>query len=244
MDSLLKPPLCFAHRGARGEVAENTLEAFERALALGATGLESDVWMTQDGVCVLAHDKTFWDERLWYRWRKQDITKRDIGELPGSIPTVERILQLGLAQHVVPDISLDLKDSRIECDAEVLATIVRAGYDPRRVWLCSPEVTRLQALRQQSNAIRLVHSTRLRRLSEGPERHAARLTELSIDAVNFHASDWTPGLTTLFHRFERYCFSWDNQLERVIREQLCLGVDAIYGDHVGLMMQAHLDVFR
>ena len=35
---------------------ENTIEAFELALRLGASGLESDVWITADGVAVLDAD--------------------------------------------------------------------------------------------------------------------------------------------------------------------------------------------
>ncbi len=49
-------PIGFAHRGARSERPENTLEAFRRALELGATGLESDAWITADGEVVLDHD--------------------------------------------------------------------------------------------------------------------------------------------------------------------------------------------
>ena len=44
------------HRGARGLAPENTLPAFERALALGVTTLELDVGVTRDGVVVVAHD--------------------------------------------------------------------------------------------------------------------------------------------------------------------------------------------
>ncbi|MQA17795.1 MAG: hypothetical protein GEV09_28165, partial [Pseudonocardiaceae bacterium] len=47
------PPIAFAHRGARAHAPENTLEAFALALRLGATGLESDVWLTADGEAVL-----------------------------------------------------------------------------------------------------------------------------------------------------------------------------------------------
>ncbi|HKY78076.1 MAG TPA: glycerophosphodiester phosphodiesterase family protein, partial [Acidimicrobiia bacterium] len=42
---LLVPPIGFAHRGARAQAPENTLEAFALALRLGATGLESDAWV-------------------------------------------------------------------------------------------------------------------------------------------------------------------------------------------------------
>jgi glycerophosphoryl diester phosphodiesterase len=44
------------HRGARGLAPENTLPAFERALAIGVTTLELDVGITADGVVVVAHD--------------------------------------------------------------------------------------------------------------------------------------------------------------------------------------------
>ncbi|MEO5694896.1 MAG: glycerophosphodiester phosphodiesterase [Usitatibacter sp.] len=44
------------HRGARGLAPENTLPAFERALALGVTTLEMDVNVTRDGVVVVGHD--------------------------------------------------------------------------------------------------------------------------------------------------------------------------------------------
>ena len=44
------------HRGARGLLPENTLPAFERAIALGVDALEFDVGMTRDGVPVVHHD--------------------------------------------------------------------------------------------------------------------------------------------------------------------------------------------
>lgn len=44
------------HRGARGLAPENTLAAFERALAIGVTTLEMDAAVTADGVVVVSHD--------------------------------------------------------------------------------------------------------------------------------------------------------------------------------------------
>ena len=45
------------HRGARGLLPENTLPAFEHALALGVDALELDVGITRDGVPVVHHDR-------------------------------------------------------------------------------------------------------------------------------------------------------------------------------------------
>jgi glycerophosphoryl diester phosphodiesterase len=45
-----------AHRGASATESENTLPAFEAAIAAGADAVEFDVRMTADGVAVVMHD--------------------------------------------------------------------------------------------------------------------------------------------------------------------------------------------
>jgi glycerophosphoryl diester phosphodiesterase len=49
-------PLLLGHRGARRAAPENTLAAFELALAHGCDGFEFDVRATADGVPVVCHD--------------------------------------------------------------------------------------------------------------------------------------------------------------------------------------------
>ena len=72
----LTAPLLFAHRGGRAHAPENTLEAFALALRLGATGLESDVWCSADGVPVLHHDG-----RSGQRVRRRTISTLTIQDL-------------------------------------------------------------------------------------------------------------------------------------------------------------------
>ncbi|NRU22051.1 glycerophosphoryl diester phosphodiesterase [Clostridium beijerinckii] len=48
----------WAHRGASEYAPENTLEAFELAVAQGADGVELDVQLTKDGELVVIHDET------------------------------------------------------------------------------------------------------------------------------------------------------------------------------------------
>ena len=45
-----------AHRGGRGLRPENTLAAFENAIAIGVTTLELDIAITADGIPVISHD--------------------------------------------------------------------------------------------------------------------------------------------------------------------------------------------
>jgi glycerophosphoryl diester phosphodiesterase len=47
-----------AHRGASGYAPENTRAAFDRAIAMGASAIETDVRLTYDGAMVLIHDPT------------------------------------------------------------------------------------------------------------------------------------------------------------------------------------------
>ncbi len=50
-------PQLFAHRGGSGLAPENTLAAFDGAVALGVDGLELDVRLSKDGVVVVHHDR-------------------------------------------------------------------------------------------------------------------------------------------------------------------------------------------
>lgn len=58
MVKLASPFHIIAHRGASGYAPENTMVAFRRAVAMGATEVETDVAFTRDGRILLFHDNT------------------------------------------------------------------------------------------------------------------------------------------------------------------------------------------
>ena len=51
-----KAPLVVAHRGASGLLPEETLEAYQKAIDLGADVVEPDLISTKDGVLIARHD--------------------------------------------------------------------------------------------------------------------------------------------------------------------------------------------
>jgi glycerophosphoryl diester phosphodiesterase len=229
LPSLLDPPIAFAHRGAKAHAPENTIEAFTLALRLGATGLESDVWLTSDGVPVLDHDGV-----VRARLRARPISSFSRDQLPGHIPALTDLIETCGGDY---DLSLDVKDPAA---AAPTVAVVREAAPALlgRLWLCFSDWRTAAALRPLDADVRLVDSTRLGRIREGVERRAATLAEVGVDAINLHQSDWTGGLTTLFHRFGRYALGWDAQYERVLQALLRMGIDGVYSDWVDRMTDA------
>ena len=93
-------PLVVAHRGTSGELPENTLPAFERAIEQSADMIETDLHLSRDGVVMIHHDAEL--ERLGGEGEIRDHTAADLARLdaaPGSeltlrMPTLDEILDL------------------------------------------------------------------------------------------------------------------------------------------------------
>jgi glycerophosphoryl diester phosphodiesterase len=218
--------ITFAHRGARLEEPENTIAAFERALAAGVTGLETDVWRSADGEVVCAHDPVV--RRGRKRRKIADSTAAELAEL--DVPRMADVYeQLGTAFEC----SVDVKSP----DAAAALVEVGRRYDAlERLWVCSPDVQLLERLRAEP-AVKLVHSQRKRTIDAPLERHAYEISAMGIDAMNMHHTEWTAGLVALFHRFDVRAFAWDAQEVRQLRAVLRMDVDAVYCDRPGRMVE-------
>ncbi|MFB9057459.1 glycerophosphodiester phosphodiesterase [Mariniflexile ostreae] len=89
------PPLKIGHRGARGHLAENTLESIKKAVELGIEGVEIDVHVCASGELVVFHDFTL--DRVTNG--SGEISKWTLSELKElkvldhySIPTLEEVM--------------------------------------------------------------------------------------------------------------------------------------------------------
>lgn len=227
LPSLRETPIAFAHRGARAHAPENTLGAFALALEMGATGLESDVWVTSDGHAVLDHDGV-----VRQGLRRQNIRKVEKSALPDHIPTIQSVVEtLGNGYHF----SIDIKDP---ASIAALARETRSsGFPEERLWLCSPDLGVLGSCREIVPAANLVHSVRFERIDGTLERHVADLLDRGIGTLNMHHTEWNGGRVTLCHRFGVNAFSWDLQYDDHMRRALLMGVDGVYSDHTDMMMR-------
>ncbi len=226
--ALLSPPIGFAHRGGSAHARENTLEAFLLAHEMGATGIETDAWVTADGAVVLHHDRFVGP--LQGATVRRILGRRIAGTLRSRLPAYVPSLD-DYYQHCGSGLplSVDVKDNKA---FDGVITSARKHQASEHLWICHSRVETLMTWRSEAAEVRLVHSTRLNRLPHGPERHAADLAAANIDAVNFHRDDWNGGLTTLYHRFGLLALGWDAQQVHQIAELVDAGIDGFYSDHV------------
>lgn len=220
LPSLRTPLITFAHRGGRAHGPDNALETFVLALDMGATGLETDVWLSRDGHPMLDHDGV-----VWHRGVRRPFGSLQRERVGSDIPALADMYQ---ACGTDFELSVDLKDPEA---ADAVIETARAAGAEDRLWLCHGDWDLLVRLRERTTA-HIVDSTRVRRMKEGPERRAAAMSDTGIDAVNLPAKDWTGGLAALFHRFERLCLAWDVQHTRLATGLRDMGLDGLYGDHV------------
>jgi glycerophosphoryl diester phosphodiesterase len=112
-------PLVIAHRGASQDAPENTLEAFEAAIALGADAVELDVRRTADGVLVVHHN----------------ASRRGV---PISMLTHSALIRRSRHEPPTFDAVLELCAGRIALDVEIKET----GYEAEVVARASSRFSR------------------------------------------------------------------------------------------------------
>jgi glycerophosphoryl diester phosphodiesterase len=219
-------PITFAHRGGRAGAPDNTLEAFRRALGLGASGLEADARLSGDGQVVLVHDATV----------RRGLRRARVDALPAAGLAgagVPRLADLYAELGSDYELSLDLKVPEV---AGPVLEVARAHGAVGRLWLCSGDVGELGRLHQADGEVRLVHSSRRRDYGDALERHAAALAREGVAALNLHETQWSMGVVALAQRFGLLAFAWDAQETRRIRALLGMGIDALYSDYVERMV--------
>ena len=95
-------PLVIAHRGAWDPAPQNSIAAFERAVELGADGVELDVRRTADGRLVVAHDQRIGVTPVG-RLTAEQLRER---LAPGQAPDLDDVLAVLSPHRALVDVEL------------------------------------------------------------------------------------------------------------------------------------------
>ena len=132
----------YAHRGASGYFPENTMLSFRKAIELGATGIETDIQMTSDGVLVLIHDenvdRTTNGTGLVKDFRFAYLNKLDAGSWFNdnynneTIPTAEQLIILAKENNIL--LNLEIKNGEViypGIEEKLIEMIYKYNYEDK-----------------------------------------------------------------------------------------------------------------
>ena len=109
--------MIIAHRGFADNCRENTLEAYRRAIEVGADAIELDVRKTKDNIFVLFHDELIGEKRI------DRLTYEEINYLARDsnfqVPTLVEMLKL-VQGKIYLDVELKEKGYEIDVIKSIL----------------------------------------------------------------------------------------------------------------------------
>ena len=233
LDERSKPALIIAHRGASNQAPQNTLAAFEQAIADGTDMVELDVQETADGQVVVFHDSDFMnlaatDLKIWDATseRLQDI---DIGSHFDPAFSTERVPTLREALELCRDrtiVNIELKyyghDQRLA--RRVVGLVSEMQMDDQVVYM---------SLKQKA-------VKELKRLR--PDATVGLLSAVSIGDLTGVDADFFAVSTRIadrrlirrVHAVDRSIFVWTVDEPAVMLQLIAAGVDGVITNSPGL----------
>ncbi|MFD7451742.1 glycerophosphodiester phosphodiesterase [Kitasatospora sp. NPDC059827] len=233
-------PLAFAHRGGELGHPENSLAAFEAAVALGYRYLETDVHATADGVLVAFHDSRLdrvtdragaVAELPWETVRRARIGGTEpvplLEDLLGAFPAARFNVDVKAAPAVRPLVEAIRRTNAWDrvcvggfSDSRIAA--VRAAAGPRLATSLGPrEVARLR-LRSLAGPLARGGAPFAGVCAQVPERHRGIRV---VDRAFVRAA----------HRLGLQVHVWTVDDATRIRSLLDLGVDGIMADRIDVL---------
>jgi len=226
-------PLVIAHRGASGERPENTLAAYELAVAQSADMIEIDLHLSHDGVVMIHHDASL--ERLGGDGEIRDHSAAELAKLiasPGTtleerIPTLLDVLD-GFGERM--EFNLELKigiDAAYEGLEEIALTAVEERGLTSRMLFSSFYDGVLSRLRDLSPKARLSILISPR----APIGIFERAEAVGAEAINPEVSLVTPDLCREAHARGLAVFPYTEDDLDGMKRLLDAGVDGIITNH-------------
>ena len=226
--------LVIAHRGASGYAPENTLAAFKRAIALGATFIETDLQLSRDSRFVAIHDdtvnRTTGGTGKVHDLSLADLKRLDAGAWFGSefagerIPTLDEILEFSKKNDVV--FYLELKPGGSWGGEHALIGALRESQEVARTVVISFDAGVLEGLRKIEPTLMtgLLFDGQIARPLDKAVEVGARQLAVRGDLV-------TPALLTEARKKDLQVVCWTVNQPAHMRLLIDAGVDGIMSDY-------------
>lgn len=212
-----------AHRGASGHAAENSLDAFNLAVEMGADWVEMDVRKSGDGMLVVHHDANLPDRR--------NIADTPSSELPTEIPSFAEALEACEGTGVVVEIKNFPNEPGYDTEHMIsiaVAGTLRAYRDAEDILVISfnlDSVNRVRALDPEIATGFLVFDPVM----------ASQSIQMACDnehsVISFHSSNISEALVGRAHEAGLLVHAWTINEAEQMRQYIEDGIDGIVSDH-------------
>ena len=239
-----------AHRGNSGECPENTLQAFESAIALGADWIETDLYVTKDSQLVISHDRDTGhtgDRRL-------SITNSTYAELltvdvatgfrtrnkltraqcpPARMPLFADALRLVMKQNRTR-LSIQPKDDCVQAAFDV----IRALGAERWVGFNDGSLKKMQQVKQLSKAVPVFWD---RDAKTDIDRDITIAREQGFEAIVVNAQGLTKAKVDKIRAAGFVAGGWTVNNEAEMKAFLAMGVQRFYTDYPARLLRLKAD---
>jgi glycerophosphoryl diester phosphodiesterase len=240
----LPQPIIFAHRGASAHAPENTLAAFELALAQNADAIELDAKLSADGRVVVIHDSTV-DRTTDGHGRVNDLSFTELRSLDAGsffsekyrgekIPSLDEVFE-AVGRRTFINVELTNYYSPRDQLVETVCMLVKKFELQKRVIFSSFFASNLSKARAYLPKVP-------RGLLAFNGWLGAWARSFGFDFGNYqalhpHLKDVTPQQVQRVHRLKRRIHVWTVNASEDMRRLFQWGVDGIFTDDPQLAVQ-------
>ena len=240
----LPQPIIFAHRGASVQAPENTLAAFELAIAQNADAIELDVKLSADGRAVVIHDTTV-DRTTGSKGRVKDLSLAELRSLDAGtffsekysgerIPTLEEVFE-SVGKRIFINVELTNYNSPRDQLVETVCMLVKKFGLHKQLMFSSFFGSNLSKARAY-----LPDVPRGLLAFNGVFGAWARSFGFAFgryQALHPYLNDVTPQQVQRVHRLKRRVHVWTVNAAEDMSRMFRWGVDAIFTDDPQLAIQ-------
>jgi glycerophosphoryl diester phosphodiesterase len=236
----MRKPWVIAHRGASGHAPENTMAAFERAVALGVVFIETDLHLTRDARFVAIHDSTL-ERTTNGRGNIADFTLAELRRLDSGlwydrqymgqrIPTLEEILEFARKHDVV--FYLEVKYEAAWGMHHALVGALQKEQDAARTIVISFDASAIESVRKLDASIMTGLLT-----EEGSQEDAVRKAlEVGARQICPRNTLVTQELVEQAHRADLLLATWTVDDPDEMRRVIASGADGVMTDFPDRLM--------